>query len=169
MIIYPHSKASFVPEENILIGNVALYGATRGEAFFRGRAAERFCVRNSGAATVIEGVGDHGCEYMTGGRVVILGPTGRNFAAGMSGGIAYIWDPHDRFLANCNLGMVELEKVVTEEDTNELRELIEKHERYTRSAVAANLLKNWDTALPQFVKVMPTDYKRVLEERRKTP
>ena len=119
-------------EDNILIGNVALYGATSGEAFFRGRAAERFCVRNSGASAVIEGVGDHGCEYMTGGRVVILGPTGRNFAAGMSGGIAYIWDPHDRFLANCNLGMVELEKVVADEDAAELRELIEKHRELHR-------------------------------------
>ncbi len=166
LIIYPHKKASFVPEENILIGNVALYGATRGEAFFRGRAAERFCVRNSGANTVIEGVGDHGCEYMTGGRVVILGPTGRNFAAGMSGGIAYIHDPHDRFLANCNLGMVELEKVVADEDLAELRELIEKHQMHTGSTVAANLLNNWEETVPQFVKVMPTDYKRVLDERR---
>ena len=123
-----------MPEDNIIIGNVALYGATSGEAFFRGRAAERFAVRNSGAHTVIEGVGDHGCEYMTGGRVVILGPTGRNFAAGMSGGIAYVWDPHDAFLANCNLGMVELEKVETDEDAAELRELIEKHRDYTGSS-----------------------------------
>jgi glutamate synthase (NADPH/NADH) large chain len=167
VIIYPHAKSSFVAEENILIGNVALYGATEGEAFFRGRAAERFCVRNSGASTVIEGVGDHGCEYMTGGRVVILGPTGRNFAAGMSGGVAYIWDPHDRFLANCNLGMVELEKVVDEEDAAELRGLIEKHQQLTGSGVAERLLANWDDAVSQFVKVMPTDYKRVLEERRK--
>jgi glutamate synthase (NADPH/NADH) large chain len=167
VIIYPHAKSSFVAEENILIGNVALYGATEGEAFFRGRAAERFCVRNSGASTVIEGVGDHGCEYMTGGRVVILGPTGRNFAAGMSGGVAYIWDPHDRFLANCNLGMVELEKVVEEEDAAELRGLIEKHQQLTGSGVAERLLANWDDAVSQFVKVMPTDYKRVLEERRK--
>ena len=111
MIIYPPTAASFVPEENIIIGNVALYGATSGEAFFRGRAAERFCVRNSGAHAVIEGVGDHGCEYMTGGRVVILGPTGRNFAAGMSGGIAYVWDPRRRAApSNCNLEMVELEE-----------------------------------------------------------
>ena len=166
LVIYPPAGSSFVPEENILIGNVALYGATGGEAFFRGRAAERFAVRNSGAHTVIEGVGDHGCEYMTGGRVVILGPTGRNFAAGMSGGIAYIWDPHDELLANCNLGMVELEKIVTDEDTAELRELVEKHQEHTDSAVAADVLKNWAACLPQFVKVMPTDYKRVLEERR---
>ena len=135
-----------------------------GEAFFRGRAAERFAVRNSGAHTVIEGVGDHGCEYMTGGRVVILGPTGRNFAAGMSGGIAYVWDPNDAFLANCNLGMVELEKVEADEDVAELRELIEKHRDYTGSTVAADVLARWDEVLPQFVKVMPTDYKRVLEE-----
>jgi glutamate synthase (NADPH/NADH) large chain len=167
VIIYPPAKSSFVAEENIIIGNVALYGATAGEAFIRGRAAERFAVRNSGAHAVIEGIGDHGCEYMTGGRVVILGPTGRNFAAGMSGGIAYIWDPHDRFLANCNLGMVELEKVEAEEDVAELRELVEKHARYTKSCPAAKVLEDWDACLPQFVKVMPTDYKRVLQERRR--
>ena len=165
VIIYPPAKSSFVPEDNIIIGNVALYGATSGEAFIRGRAAERFAVRNSGAHAVIEGIGDHGCEYMTGGRVVILGPTGRNFAAGMSGGIAYIWDPHDQFLANCNLGMVELEKVEADEDVAELRELVEKHARYTDSAPAAKVLEDWDASLAQFVKVMPTDYKRVLEER----
>jgi glutamate synthase (NADPH/NADH) large chain len=170
LIIYPPATSSFVPEENIIIGNVALYGATGGEAFFRGRAAERFAVRNSGAHTVIEGVGDHGCEYMTGGRVVVLGPTGRNFAAGMSGGIAYVWDPREiwdareAFLANCNLGMVELEKVETEEDIAELRELVEKHRDYTGSTVAADVLARWDEVLPQFVKVMPTDYKRVLQE-----
>jgi glutamate synthase (NADPH/NADH) large chain len=167
LIIYPPANSSFLPEENIIIGNVALYGATAGEAFFRGRAAERFAVRNSGAHAVIEGVGDHGCEYMTGGRVVILGPTGRNFAAGMSGGVAYIWDPLDRFLANCNLGMVELEKIVADDDVAELRELIEKHARYTDSAPAARVLEDWDLCLAQFVKVMPTDYKRVLEERRR--
>ena len=168
LIIYPPADSSFVPEDNIIIGNVALYGATSGEAFFRGRAAERFAVRNSGAHTVIEGVGDHGCEYMTGGRVVILGPTGRNFAAGMSGGIAYVWDPRSdaSFLANCNLGMVELEKVETDEDIAELRELIEKHRDYTGSTVAADVLARWDEVLPQFVKVMPTDYKRVLEEQK---
>jgi glutamate synthase domain-containing protein 3 len=166
LIIYPPKNASFVPEENIIIGNVALYGATGGEAFFRGRAAERFCVRNSGACAVIEGVGDHGCEYMTGGRAVILGPTGRNFAAGMSGGIAYIWDPNDAFLGNCNLGMVELEKVVADEDMDELRELVEKHADYTGSTVAETVLKNWADCLPQFVKVMPIDYKRVLEEKK---
>jgi glutamate synthase (NADPH/NADH) large chain len=166
MIIYPPKNSSFVPEENILVGNVCLYGATGGQAFYRGQAAERFAVRNSGAHAVIEGVGDHGCEYMTGGRVVILGPTGRNFAAGMSGGVATIWDPDDQLLTNCNLGMVELEKVVEEEDIAELRELIELHQNYTDSTVAAEVLDRWDETLPQFVKVMPTDYKRVLMEQR---
>ncbi|MEM9185868.1 MAG: glutamate synthase-related protein, partial [Planctomycetota bacterium] len=166
VIVYPAKTATFQAEEQIIVGNVCLYGATRGEAFFRGRAAERFAVRNSGAHAVIEGVGDHGCEYMTGGRVVILGPTGRNFAAGMSGGIAYVWDPGDELLANCNLGMVELEKVVAEEDAAELSGLIEKHQQLTGSAVAAGVLARWDACLPQFVKVMPTDYKRVLEETR---
>jgi glutamate synthase (NADPH/NADH) large chain len=167
VIIYPPKVSTFQPEENIIIGNVGLYGATSGEAFIRGRAAERFCVRNSGAHTVIEGIGDHGCEYMTGGRTVILGSTGRNFAAGMSGGVAYIWDPDDRFLTNCNLGMVELEKVVAKEDAIELRTLIEKHRKYTGSNVAADVLARWDEALPQFIKVMPTDYKRVMEAQKK--
>ena len=172
LIIYPPAASSFVPEENFIIGNVALYGATGGEAFFRGRAAERFAVRNSGAHAVIEGVGDHGCEYMTGGRVVVLGPTGRNFAAGMSGGIAYVWDPREMwdpreaFLANCNLGMVDLEKVETDEDIAELRELVEKHRDYTGSTVAADVLARWEDVLSQFIKVMPTDYKRVLEENK---
>ncbi len=164
LVVYPPATSTFVPRENIIVGNVVLYGATRGEAFFRGRAAERFCVRNSGARAVIEGVGDHGCEYMTGGRVVILGATGRNFAAGMSGGVAYIWDPNDEFIEQCNLGTVGLEKVVEAEDIAELHELIEKHSEYTQSALAAELLGAWDRALPQFVKVMPTDYKRVLAE-----
>ena len=146
--------------------------ATSGEAYIRGLAGERFCVRNSGAWAVVEGVGDHGCEYMTGGRVVILGPTGRNFAAGMSGGVAYVWDPREEwdpqeaFLANCNLGMVELEKVDADEDVAELRELIEKHRDYTGSTVAADVLARFDDVLQQFVKVMPTDYKRVLLEQK---
>src|SRR5262249_54863350 len=166
VIIYPPTKASYVAEDNIIIGNVALYGATGGEAFFRGRAAERFCVRNSGALTVIEGVGDHGCEYMTGGRVVILGPTGRNFAAGMSGGIVYIFDPDDTFLLNCNMGMVEHERVDSDADVAELRGLIEKHHKLTGSKIAAEILNQWHEALKQFIKVMPTDYKRVLEEKK---
>ena len=166
IVIYPPRESTFVPEQNFIIGNVVLYGATSGQAFFRGQAAERFCVRNSGAHTVIEGIGDHGCEYMTGGRVVVLGSTGRNFAAGMSGGAAYVWDPEEKFLENCNLGMVELEKVVDEEDIAELRSLIELHQTYTGSTVAADVLDRWDDMLQQFVKVMPIDYKRVLEEQK---
>ena len=166
LTIYPPKESSFKPEENILVGNVCLYGATRGKAFFRGCAAERFCVRNSGASAVIEGVGDHGCEYMTGGRAVILGSTGRNFAAGMSGGVAYIWDPDNTFPANCNMEMVELEKVEDVEDIAELQGLIEEHARRTGSTVATEVLDNWSTTLGQFVKVMPTDYKRVLLERK---
>ncbi|MFA7237520.1 MAG: glutamate synthase-related protein, partial [Phycisphaeraceae bacterium] len=165
LVIYPPKNATFVPEENVLLGNVALYGATSGQAFFRGVAAERFCVRNSGAHAVVEGIGDHGCEYMTGGRAVILGPTGRNFAAGMSGGVAFVWDRDNTFLQNCNLATVELEKVEADADIDELRNLIQSHERYTGSTVAAHVLKNWDEELARFVKVMPIDYKRVLAER----
>jgi glutamate synthase (NADPH/NADH) large chain len=165
--IYPPQSSTFVAEDNVIVGNVCLYGATEGEAFFRGQAAVRFAVRNSGAHTVIEGVGDHACEYMTGGRVVILGATGRNFAAGMSGGVAYLWDPHERFLVNCNLATVGLEKVEDYEDVAELRELIEKHQNYTGSTVASDILDRWDETLPQFVKVMPNDYKRVLEEQKR--
>ncbi len=163
VIVYPPKVSTFVAEENILVGNVVLYGATSGEAYFRGIAAERFCVRNSGARTVVEGVGDHGCEYMTGGRVVILGETGRNFAAGMSGGIAYVWNPNNSFSVNCNPEMVNLETMQADEDIKELREMIESHVRYTDSAVGKRLLENWEASLQQFVKVMPTDYKRVLE------
>ena len=165
LIIYPPKKSTFKPEENIIIGNVALYGATTGEAFFRGMSAERFCVRNSGARAVIEGVGDHALEYMTGGRVVVLGPTGRNFAAGMSGGIAYVLaKDREEFRLNCNLGLVELEEVETEEDIAELKELIEKHANYTGSTVASGVLDNWTETLPKFIKVMPRDYKRALAE-----
>ena len=165
ILIYPPKESTFAAEESIIVGNVVLYGATSGQAFFRGRAAERFCVRNSGANTVIEGVGDHACEYMTGGRVVVLGPTGRNFAAGMSGGIAYIWDVDDTFKQNCNPGMVELEKLVHTHDIDELHGLIKLHYTNTSSAVAKHVLDNWENSLEQFVKVMPIDYKRVLEER----
>lgn len=164
LIMYPSKSANFVAEENIIAGNTVLYGATSGEAYFRGIAAERFCVRNSGASTVVEGVGDHGCEYMTGGRVVVLGETGRNFAAGMSGGVAYIWDRNKTFSALCNMGMVELEALEAEEDINELKTLIENHLKYTGSDVAKAALDNWAEAVQQFVKVMPTDYKRVLQE-----
>ena len=164
IVVYPPKVSSFAPEENILIGNTVLYGATSGEAYFRGIAAERFCVRNSGAKAVVEGVGDHGCEYMTGGRVVVLGKTGRNFAAGMSGGIAYIWDRDNSFAPLCNMGMVELEKLEAEEDIDEVKTLIENHLAYTGSTVAKAALDNWEETLGQFVKVMPTDYKRVLLE-----
>mgnify|MGYP001316355915 CR=1 FL=1 len=166
IVIYPPKSATFVAEENIIIGNVALYGATRGKLFVRGVAAERFCVRNSGATAVVEGLGDHGCEYMTGGRVVVLGKTGRNFAAGMSGGIAYVWDPDDTFLPNCNLSMVELEQVESDDDIGELRSLLEEHERLTGSTVAGKILKRWRTALKHFVKVIPMEYKRVLAAAR---
>jgi glutamate synthase domain-containing protein 3 len=166
-MIYPPRQASFVAEENIIVGNVCLYGATSGEAFIRGVAAERFCVRNSGASTVIEGVGDHGCEYMTGGRTVILGSTGRNFAAGMSGGVAYVWDPEGRLPGNCNMEMVELEPMAGDEDIAVLKQLIEKHREYTGSGVADKILSQWESALGQFVKVMPVDYKRVMEEQKR--
>ncbi len=167
LIVYPSKQARFTAEENIIVGNTVLYGATSGEAYFRGIAAERFCVRNSGASTVVEGVGDHGCEYMTGGRVVVLGKTGRNFAAGMSGGVAYIWDKNKSFAAQCNMGMVELEPLDDEADINELKTLIENHLEFTRSANAKLALDNWSETVKQFVKVMPTDYKRVLEEIKK--
>ena len=166
LIIYPPKVSRFQAQDNILIGNVALYGATGGECYFRGVAAERFCVRNSGALAVVEGVGDHGCEYMTGGRVAILGPTGRNFAAGMSGGVAYVWNPGGGFDALCNPDMVALEPMVGAEDGAELRRMVEAHLRRTGSVVAERLLSDWRRSLKQFVKVMPTDYKRVLEQRR---
>ena len=153
-----------MPEENIILGNVALYGATSGECYFRGIAAERFCVRNSGATAVVEGVGDHGCEYMTGGTAVILGETGRNFAAGMSGGVAYIWDEPGSFEEKCNKELVLLEGV--SEDAEELKRLIQNHLSYTNSTRAKEILDSWEHALTQFIKVMPVDYKRVLEERK---
>jgi glutamate synthase domain-containing protein 3 len=167
IIVYPPAVSSFPAEDNVIAGNVLLYGATGCEAYFRGKAAERFCVRNSGARTVIEGIGDHGCEYMTGGRVVVLGSTGRNFGAGMSGGVAYIWDPDNKFLTNCNLGTVELEKVEADEDIAELRQLIQNHQDNTGSTVARDVINDWGNTLKQFVKVMPTDYKRVLQEMAK--
>ena len=164
IIIYPPRDSHFVPEENILLGNVALYGATGGEAYFRGIAAERVCVRNSGARVVVEGIGDHGCEYMTGGRAVILGETGRNFGAGMSGGIAYVYNPKGNFVKKCNTSTFELEDLVIKEDINELKELISNHYKYTNSTVAEKILLNWKKEIKHFSKVMPTDYKRVLQE-----
>ncbi|HEX5225493.1 MAG TPA: glutamate synthase-related protein, partial [Solirubrobacteraceae bacterium] len=158
--------ADFVAEENVIVGNTVLYGATGGRAFFRGLAGERFAVRNSGAWTVVEGVGDHGCEYMTGGRVVVLGPTGRNFAAGMSGGVAYVLDEDSTFAKRCNMGMVGFE-APSEADVIELRAMVEEHQRRTGSPVAERVLARWDEliAAGAFVKVMPHDYKRVLRER----
>ena len=168
LIVYPPRESTFVAEDNILVGNVVLYGATGGQAFFRGRSAERFCVRNSGAWAVVEGVGDHGCEYMTGGRAIILGPTGRNFAAGMSGGSAYVWDANGDFEWKCNLGTVELERVESDEDIAELLEMIVLHQRFTGSTAARHILEDWpDVAREKFVKVMPVDYKRVLMERQR--
>jgi glutamate synthase domain-containing protein 2/glutamate synthase domain-containing protein 1/glutamate synthase domain-containing protein 3 len=164
IVVFPPHGSRYVPEENIIAGNVVLYGAIMGEAFFRGLVGERFAVRNSGASTVVEGVGDHGCEYMTGGRVVVIGPTGRNFAAGMSGGIAYVWDYSGLLQKNHNPGMVDLFPVKDQKDILELKDLIEKHLKYTQSSVAEGLLKDWQKALGQFVKVYPRDYRRVLEE-----
>src|SRR5579884_4010398 len=165
IIVYPPEGSTFVPEENVIIGNVAFYGATGGEAYVRGVAGERFCVRNSGVNAVVEAVGDHGCEYMTGGRVVVLGPTGRNFAAGMSGGIAYVYDKDKRFADRCNPELVDLEEL-GEEDEDEVRALIAEHVARTGSLVGRNLLASWARGTRErFVKVMPRDYRRVLQER----
>ncbi|MEC8872412.1 MAG: glutamate synthase-related protein, partial [Pseudomonadota bacterium] len=165
IVVSPPPGTGFSAEDNIIVGNVCLYGATSGKAFFRGKAAERFCIRNSGAIAVVEGVGDHGCEYMTGGRVVVLGSVGRNFAAGMSGGIAYLWAPdRDQLEGNCNLDMVGLESL-SDLDLDELEEMIQLHHRYTGSDVAARLLSQGREPMKQqFVKVMPIDYKRILEQ-----
>jgi glutamate synthase (ferredoxin) len=159
LAVFPSSKATFVPEENIIVGNVTLYGATSGEAYLRGVAGERFAVRNSGARAVVEGVGDHGCEYMTGGRVVVLGKTGRNFAAGMSGGIAYVLDRDGTFSQRLNTGMVDLERL-DDEDWTTVRDLITRHVQFTNSSHARAILAT--LARRPFVKVMPRDYKRVL-------
>ncbi len=165
VIITPPALARFQPSENVIIGSVSFYGATAGEGFIRGMAAERFCVRNSGAHVVIEGVGDHGCEYMTGGVAVILGPTGRNFAAGMSGGIAWVYDPRGKLPSNCNSGMVSLESIGPE-DEKELKDMIEKHRAYTGSSIAASILGDWDATKRSFVKVIPEDYRKVLNARK---
>ncbi|KAJ7929220.1 hypothetical protein B0H13DRAFT_940898 [Mycena leptocephala] len=165
LVVYPPKESTFKAEENIIIGNVCLYGATSGEAFIRGIAAERFAVRNSGANAVVEGTGDHGCEYMTGGRVVVLGTTGRNFAAGMSGGIAYVLDTAHTFASKVNMEMVELGKVTDPREIAALRSLIEDHRHYTGSEVADRVLHDFHHLLPLFVRVMPSDYKRVLEEQ----
>ena len=166
LVIFPPKQSPFKAEENILIGNTVLYGATSGEAFFRGIAGERFAVRNSGTDTIVEGVGDHGCEYMTGGRVVVLGPTGRNFAAGMSGGIAYVVDKDKQFKKRCNPGMVELETLVDPEEQNWLKDFISRHKQLTGSELADQLLKDWSSTLSSIVKVMPTEYRMVLEKQK---
>src|SRR5437870_1595115 len=162
IILYPPEGSTFAPEENIIVGNVGFYGATSGEAYIRGMSGERFCVRNSGVRAVIEGVGDHGCEYMTGGRVIVIGKTGRNFAAGMSGGIAYVLDEDGTFKSHCNLETVSLERL-DERDVREVEELLKRHAVYTRSARAWQILALWQENAPKFVKVMPKDYRRVLE------
>jgi glutamate synthase domain-containing protein 3 len=156
--------ASFEPTENVIVGNVVLYGATSGEAYFQGLAGERFAVRNSGADAVVEGVGDHGCEYMTGGRVVVLGPVGRNFAAGMSGGIAYVLDLEGDFERHVNPDTVDLDPL-TDEDFEAVQRLVRRHFQYTRSARADDVLRKWETYAPRFVKVFPRDYKRAQVDR----
>jgi glutamate synthase (ferredoxin) len=166
ILVYPPSASTFVPEENILIGNVALYGATAGSLFARGVAGERFAVRNSGAIAVVEGTGEHCCEYMTGGRVVVLGRTGRNFGAGMSGGIAYVYDEAGDFASRCNMEMVALERLEDSEDLDLVRGLMERHVEYTGSTVAGALLHDWPKVAERFVKVMPMEYRRVLYEQR---
>ncbi len=167
LIVYPPERSTFVPEENIIIGNVALYGATAGEAYIRGMTGERFCVRNSGVFAVVESVGDHGCEYMTGGRVVVLGPTGRNFAAGMSGGIAYVLDESGDFPRRCNQQMVLLESLTDADETEFVWKMIQRHQTYTQSTLAARILADWRRFVPHFVKVIPKDYRRVLQSMQK--
>jgi glutamate synthase (ferredoxin) len=162
LIVYPPKGSTFASQDNIIIGNVALYGATAGEIFVCGMAGERFAVRNSGVNAVVEGVGDHGCEYMTGGRVVILGKTGRNFAAGMSGGVAYVLDEAGDFHTRCNMELVGLEKLEDADEIEEVWKLIHRYQTYTRCQRAARMLADWKNFIPKFVKVMPQDYKRVL-------
>jgi glutamate synthase (NADPH/NADH) large chain len=186
IVVMPPKECKIVPEDNIIVGNTVLYGATSGECYFHGVAGERFAVRNSGAVAVVEGLGDHGCEYMTGGMVVVLGQTGRNFAAGMSGGVAYVLDEDGSFEQRCNLAMVQLEPIPEEVAASEtgtveahgrvhfnhlgkadeaaLRGKVEKHLRYTGSARAKDILDNWASYLPKFVKVMPTEYRRAMQE-----
>jgi glutamate synthase (ferredoxin) len=163
VVVIPPSAATFVPEENIIIGNVAFYGATSGEAYIRGIAGERFCVRNSGVTAVVEAIGDHGCEYMTGGQVVILGHAGRNFAAGMSGGVAWVLDEKGDFATRCNKELVGLGPVEETSEAETLRTLIKRHATYTDSAKAKRILEDWDHWLLKFVRVLPNDYRRVLE------
>jgi len=162
LVIKVPEGSTLVPEDNVIIGNVALYGATAGRAYINGRAGERFCVRNSGAKAVVEGIGDHGCEYMTGGIAIILGEVGRNFGAGMSGGIAYVFDEKDTFHRKCNTQALNLLKVDEEKDIKQLRDLIESHYNATSSPLAQRILENWETCLPKFIKVFPEEYRQAL-------
>ena len=164
VIIAPPQESNFIPEKNIIIGNVALYGATGGQVFINGIAGERFAVRNSGAEAVVEGVGDHGCEYMTRGTVVVLGPTGRNFAAGMSGGQAYVLDESGDFSSLCNKGLVSLEAIESDEDIQRLYRLINDNKNLTNSSNAKKIINNWARYIQKFVKIMPNDYKKILEQ-----
>jgi len=166
LIIYPPEDSTFKPDQNILIGNVAFYGATSGEAYINGMAGERFGVRNSGVHAVVEGVGDHACEYMTGGRVVVLGETGYNFAAGMSGGIAYVFDENQSFEERCNVNMVGLE-TPSNENFEELKQLISKHFKNTKSVKAKCILEDFEHYKSKFIKVIPHEFKRILEEKAK--
>jgi glutamate synthase (NADPH/NADH) large chain len=165
LVLYPDAKSTIVAEDNIVVGNVCFYGATSGESYIRGMAGERFCVRNSGAKVVVEGVGDHGCEYMTGGVAVILGSTGRNFAAGMSGGVAYVWDKSGDFETKLNPELVDLDPI-EEEDRELLKEMLTKQVQFTGSEVAQSFLDNFEASLTSMVKVMPRDYKAVLQKRK---
>jgi glutamate synthase (ferredoxin) len=162
LVVFPPRQSTFASHENVIVGNVCLYGATSGEAYVRGVAGERFAVRNSGATAIVEGVGDHGCEYMTAGRVVVIGRTGRNFAAGMSGGIAYVLDVDGRFARRCNQQMVDLEPLAEADDLEFVRLMLRRHVRYTNSGRAVRLLADWLEEQPRFIKVIPRDYKRVL-------
>ena len=166
IIVNPYKESTFKPYQNIIAGNVILYGATGGEVYLHGMAGERFAVRNSGATAVVEGVGDHGCEYMTGGTVVVIGQTGNNFGAGMSGGVAYVYDEHEWFGMKCNLDMVDLESVWEDEDKDVLHTLLTNHFEYTQSVRAKDILDHWDSRLPLFVKVMAMEYKQSLERIR---
>ena len=166
VVVYPHPQSPFKAEENLIAGNVIAYGAIAGEIYLRGIVGERFCVRNSGASAVVEGVGDHGCEYMTGGRVAVLGPVGRNFAAGMSGGVAYVYDPSETFETQCNHELVEVGPVDEDTDQNALRQMLESHARWTASTVAAGMLEHFDSAVKFFKRVMPREYKRIIEQQK---
>jgi glutamate synthase domain-containing protein 3 len=167
IIVKPYAKAQYDPSENVICGNVLLYGATAGEVYIYGRVGERFAIRNSGVHVVVEGIGDHGCEYMTGGRIVILGETGVNFGAGMSGGIAYVYDPESKLDGRCNLKMIDLELVKDAKDIAELKKMIEQHFQFTQSKKAEHILNHWEACLPLFVKVFPMEYRRVLGQMMK--